>query len=292
MEFGDWIFCSLITWPYIDACPHDQNLGFEWSTPFFLDTQWIMSCLLLDLFLAFRMLCFEELAIFFFTMSNKSYNSGWNEFLGSPFIRLMSLLTSVWVARIHLMALVLLLVQVEKPFKEPLATRFAAWPRALNGTDTHGSGVKTWRATLAIQFVAWLMSLERNWFARKWCEDLKSHTCDTVRRLAYEPWTELIRTEVVWRFEEPHLRYSSLLGLRALNRTDTHGSGVKIWRATLAIQFAAWLTSLEGNWYARKWCEDLKSHTCDTVRCLAYEPWTELIPTEVVWRLEEQLARQ
>jgi len=40
-------------------------------------------------------------------------------------------------------ALILLLVQVEKLFKEPLATRFAAWPRALNETDTHGSGVKT-----------------------------------------------------------------------------------------------------------------------------------------------------
>jgi len=81
---------------------------------------------------------------------------------------------------------------------------------------------------------------------------------------------------VVWILEEPHLRYSSLLGLWALNWTDMHGSGVKTWRATLAIQFAAWLTSLERNWCARKWCEDLKSHTCDTVRCLAYEPWMEL----------------
>ena len=40
-------------------------------------------------------------------------------------------------------ALLLLLVQVEKSFKEPLATQFAAWPKALNGTNTHKSGIET-----------------------------------------------------------------------------------------------------------------------------------------------------
>ena len=212
---------------------------------------------------------------FFLAMSNKKLRLWLKWIHRKPFIRLTSLLTSVWVvatSRSFIVAFFahsdIMLTCWKMTFfcrlcslacrshffecRDPPFFCLCRLRSHLRNRLRHGSllGQGPWTELIRTE-VVWRLE--------------EPHLRYSLL-LGLWPWTELIRTEVVWRLEEPHLRYSSLLGLWALNGTGTHGSGVKTWRATLAIQFAAWLMSLERNWYPRKWHED---YTCNIVRRLA-----------------------
>jgi len=151
-------------------------------------------------FYAHRTIGSLQLDPFFWPWAIKSYDSGWNESIGGPLLdwRAFSHLSGSLLHRVHLLLHFLHIATLCSPAERWLFCRLCSlvgrshffwnaenppffclcrlmshlknsWHgsllslRVLNGTDTHGSGVKTWRATLAIQFAAWLTSLERNW---------------------------------------------------------------------------------------------------------------------------------
>ena len=123
---------------------------------------------------------------FFWPWIIKSYDSGWNESIGGPLLdwRAFSHLSGSLLHRVHLLLHFLHIATLCSPAERWLFCRLCSlvgrshffwnaenppffclcrlmshlknsWHgsllslRVLNGTDTHGSGVKTWRATLA-----------------------------------------------------------------------------------------------------------------------------------------------